>query len=101
MRITQDGMFLWWPGKNYYSLDGKIRFICRIHQTLYLWISIYLGLYKILLIEKISIPWKTVKCIWNSSFLKKIKKFWEVGIMKLPEKWQEVVEQKDSSYIVQ
>ena len=30
---------------------------------------------------------------WNSSLLKKINKFWEDGIMKLPEKWQKVVEQ--------
>ena len=31
--------------------------------------------YKILLMEKISIPWKTVKGTWNSSLLKKIKSF--------------------------
>ena len=48
--------------------------------------------------EKISIPWKTVKGTWNGSFLIKIK-FWEDGIMKLPEKWQEVVEQ-NGEYIV-
>ena len=35
----------------------------------------YLGLYKILLMEKMSIPWKTVKGTWNSSLLKKIKSF--------------------------
>ena len=35
--------------------------------------------------EKISIPWKSVKGTWNSSLLKKDKKFWEDGIMKLPE----------------
>ena len=45
--------------------------------------------------EEISIPWKTVKGTWNSSLLKKIKKFWEDGITKLPDKWQKVVEQKD------
>ena len=33
-------------------------------------------------------------------FAQKDKKFWEDGIMKLPEKWQKVVEQKDE-YIVQ
>ena len=71
-----------------------------IHQTLYLWISIYFSLYQILLMEKNSIPWKTVKGTWNSSLLKKDKKFWEDGIMKLPEKWQKVVEQK-SEYVVQ
>ena len=47
--------------------------------------------------EKISFPWKTVKGTWKSSLL---KKFWEDGITKLPEKWQKVVEQK-SEYVVQ
>ena len=46
-----------------------------IQQTLHLWISIYLGLYKILLKEKISIPCKTVKGTCNSSLVKKIKGF--------------------------
>ena len=36
---------------------------------------IYFGLYKILLMETISIPWKTVKGTWNSSLLRKIKSF--------------------------
>ena len=31
-------------------------------------------LYKILLMEKISVPWKTVKGTWNSSLLKKMSK---------------------------
>ena len=44
------------------------------HQTLHLWLSIYFKLQK-LLMEKISIPWKTVKGTWNSSLLKKIKSF--------------------------
>ena len=48
--------------------------------------------------EKISIPWRTVKDTRNSSLLKKIK-FWEDGIMKLPEKWQKVVEQ-NGEYVV-
>ena len=39
--------------------------------------------------EKISIPCKTVKGTWNSSLLKKDKKFWEDGIMKWPEKLAE------------
>ena len=37
----------------------------------------FLGLYKILLMEKISIYWKTVKGTWNNSLLKKIVKFWK------------------------
>ena len=39
------------------------------------WIFIYFGLYKILLMEKIPIPWKTVEGTWNSSLFKKIKRF--------------------------
>ena len=45
--------------------------------------------------EKTSFPWKTVKGTWNSFLLKKNKKFWENGIMKLPGKWQKVVEQNN------
>ena len=54
LRITQDPVFLWWTGKNCYSLIGNFWFIHRIHQTLHFWKSIYFGIYKILLIEKIS-----------------------------------------------
>ena len=45
--------------QNCYSLTGKLWFICHIHQTLHLQISIYFHLYKILFMEKLSIPWKT------------------------------------------
>ena len=55
-QVMQDRMFLWWPGENYYSLAGKFWFIHCIHQTLHLRISICFCLYKILLMEKISIP---------------------------------------------
>ena len=61
--------------QNGYSLAGKFWFIRRIHQTLHLRISTYFSLYKILLMEKIPIPWKTVKGTKNSSLLKKIKSF--------------------------
>ena len=44
--------------------------------------------------EEVSIPWKSLKCTWNSYFLKKINSFGEDGIMKLPGKWQKVVEQR-------
>ena len=36
----------------------------------------------------------------EQSFAQKDKKFWEGGIMKLPEKWQKIVEQK-GEYVVQ
>ena len=45
--------------QNCYSLTGKLWFICHIHQTLHLQISVYFHLYKILFMEKLSIPWKT------------------------------------------
>ena len=50
--------------------------------------------------EKISILWKSIKGIWNSSLLKKKKKFGEDEIMNLPDKLQKVVEQ-NGEYIVQ
>ena len=49
--------------------------------------------------EKISVPWRTVKATWNSSLLKKIR-FREDRIMKLFEEWQKVVEQ-NGEYIIQ
>ena len=49
--------------------------------------------------EKNSSPWKTVKGTWNSSLLKKDKKFWEDGTLKLSEKWQKVMEQ-NGEYVV-
>ena len=50
--------------------------------------------------EEISAPCKTVKGTWNNSLLKKIKKFWGNGIMKLPGKWQKVKEQ-NSEFMAQ
>ena len=49
--------------------------------------------------EKISILWKTERYL-EEFFAQKDKKFQEDGIMKLPEKWQKVVEQ-NSEYVVQ
>ena len=69
----QGHMILWWSGKSHYSLAGKFWFIHCIHQTLQLHVSIYFCLYKILLMEKISIPWTTVKGTGNSSLFKEIK----------------------------
>ena len=69
----QGHMILWWPGKSRYSLAGKFWFIHCIHQTLQLHVFIYFCLYKILLMEKIPIPWTTVKGTGNSSLFKEIK----------------------------
>ena len=38
------------------------------------------SLYRILLMEKISMPQKTVKGTWNSSLVKKIKSFWKMKL---------------------
>jgi len=80
-------MFLWWPGKNPYSLAWKFWFICCIKQTWHLWMSIYFGLCKILLKEKqfqLSGRW---------FFAQKDKFEEDFGIMKSAEKWQKVMEQ--------
>lgn len=47
--------------KKRYSLDGKFWFICCVHQTTHLQTAIYLSMYKILLVETISVLWKTIK----------------------------------------
>ena len=60
--------------------------------------SIYFGLYKIILLENISIPRKTVKGPGIGLCSK--RKSWEDGIMKLPELWQKIVEPK-GEYVVQ
>ena len=50
--------------------------------------------------EKISVPWNTVKGTLEESFAQRDKKFWEDGITKLPGKWQKVVE-RNGEYVVQ
>ena len=50
--------------------------------------------------KNMSILQKTIKSIWNSSLLKKKKKYGEDEIVNLPDKWQKVVEQ-NGEYIVQ
>ena len=99
MRILQDCMFLWWPGKNCCNLAGRFWFICCIHQTLHLFVFHLKFLQNSL--NKISVPWKAMKDTWNRSLLKKIKKIGEDEIMKLPEKWQKVVEQNVENVVQQ
>jgi len=45
--------------------------------------------------ERTSILWKPVKTTWSSSSPRKDAKFWENGIMKLPQRWRKIVEQID------
>ena len=81
-----------------YSLAGKSRFIRCIYQTLHLQISIDFSLYKILLVEKISISWRTknapgtVLCSQRQNVLE----WWNYEVT---EKWQKVVEQ-NGEYVV-
>ena len=75
IRIMQDWMFLWWPGRHCYSLAGKFWFIHYIHQTAHLWISIYFGLYKILIMEKNFNSLKDYTRHMEQFLLKKIKSF--------------------------
>ena len=49
------------------QLSWEVLIHLLYYQTLHLWISIYFGIYKILLMEKISIPWNAVNGTWNSS----------------------------------
>ena len=92
-------MFIWWPGKNRYSLAGKFWITRRIHQTLHLQISIYFSLYKILNGKNFN-SLEDCKRYLERFFAQKDKKFWEDGIMKLREIWQKVVEQ-NGEYAVQ
>ena len=50
-----DCMFLWWPGRSCYSSAGEFWFISCIHQTLYLWVSIYFCPQKILFMVVLSL----------------------------------------------
>ena len=56
-------------------------------------ISIYFGLYKILLMEINFSSLENCKRHLKQPFVKKDNMFWMDGIMKLPGKWQKFVEQ--------
>ena len=57
----------------------------------------YFGLYKIILMEEIFHSLGDCKRYLDQFFTQKDKRFWEDGITKLPEKWQNMVEQNDES----
>lgn len=69
------------------NLAGKFWFICCIHQPLHLQISIYFGLYKILNGKNFSSLKDWRKHL--KQFFAQKKKFWNDGIMNLPEKMAE------------
>ena len=58
-----------------HSLPGKFWFHMLYSPDIAALEFISFSLYKILLMEKMSVLWKTVKGVWNSSLLKKIKSF--------------------------
>ena len=94
-------IFLWWPGKSCYSLAEKFWFIHCIHQTLHLWCPFILVFTKFSSWEKQNYnSLEGCKRHQQQSFAQKDKKFWEDGVMKLPEKWQKVVEQ-NNKYVIQ
>ena len=96
----QDCMFLWWPGKNCYSLSGKFWFIhCIPPDIAPLDFHLFQSLQNSLNGKNFS-SLEDCKRHLEQFFARKDKKFWEDGIMKLPEKWQKVVEQ-NGEYIVQ
>ena len=60
----------------------------------------YYNLYKILLMEKIFNSLEEYKRHQEQFFAPKDEQFGEEGIMKLPERWQKVVE-RNGKYVVQ
>ena len=95
----QDHMFLWWPDKNHYSLAGKFWFLHHIPQTEPSDFHLFRSLQNSLNGKNFS-SLEDCKRYLEQFFAQKNKKFWEDGIMKLPEKWQKVVEQ-NGEYIIQ
>ena len=83
IRITQDHMFLWWPGKNCYSLAGKFWFVCCIQPDVapsdfHLFRSL-----QNFLNGKSFNSLEHCKRHLVQFFAPKDKKFWEDGTMKL------------------
>ena len=92
-------MFLWWPGKNLQlGWEVLIHPLCSpdippsdVH--------VFRSLQNSLNGKNFS-SLEDCKRHLEQFFAQKDKKFWEDGIMKLPEKWQKVVEQ-NGEYVVQ
>ena len=91
-------MFLWWPGKNCYSLAGSSdssTIFTRHCNFGFPFQSLQNSLN-----GKNFNSLEDCKRHLEQFFAQKDKMFGEDGIMKLPEKWQKVVEQK-GEYVVQ
>ena len=98
IRITQDRMFLWWPGKSCSSLAEKFWYIHCIHQTLHLWCPFILVFTKFSSWKKKFNSLEDYKRHPKQLFAQK-DKFWEDRIMKSPEKWQNIVKQNGKSVV--
>ena len=95
----QDLLFLWWPGKTCYSLAGKLIHLPNSPDITPLDFHLFWSLQNSLNGKNFN-SLKDCKRHLEQFFAQKDKKIWEDRIMKLPEKWQVVVEQK-GEYIVQ
>ena len=69
---NEDPLLLWWPTKSVTAWLGSSESSAVFTRHYTFGFSIYFGLYKILLMEEISIPWKTVKDTCKRHLLKKI-----------------------------
>ena len=88
IKIILNYMFLLWSGKNPYSLVQNFSLIyCTIHIF-----TIYSSLYRIVLMKKKLIPWKTTKGTQEQFFVEKDERFWDDGIMKLLERWHKLAD---------
>ena len=93
-------LHVWCPGKNCYSLAGKFWFIHCIRHTLtapsdfHLFWSLHNSFN-----GKNFNSQEDCKRHLEQFSAQKDKKFWEDGIMKLPEKWQKAVEQKGENTV--
>ena len=83
-----------------FKLVWEVLIHLSFHQILHLQMSVYFGLYKILLNGKIFNSLEDYKKHLEQFFAQKEKKLCEDRIMKLPEKWQKILEQ-NIEYIVE
>lgn len=79
---NEDYRFLEYQAQPVTAWLGKFWFIWYDSWILHLQISIYFRLYTTLLMDKIPIPWKTVKGTLNSSLLKSIKSFGKIELAR-------------------
>ena len=87
------------PAKDYKGLVGKWCYIHHIALTLHHQITIYFYLCRTSWMVKLSNDDEAVKSHLVQFLADKDQKFYECEIMKLPERWQKVIEQ-NGKYII-